>query len=428
MGSPFAPRPPSSGFGIHRNPTAPVPLPLHLEPTSPGTPSGIVSVLDDMTSRSVDTRTYGPGEILITDDNGHLTALPAAPIKDSPLLKFIDGHPHWSKTFDGDYVFGKITATTLISSTLALDDLTLNAGGSFTLTGWAAGSIGYINGSAAFTQLAAGVGAANKLLQHGPAGAMPQWTDLNLLVAGTTNQVTVGDNGDGSLTLSLPQDLDTGADLRIGSLGVGVAATGAAGDAKFGDSSTYMFWDKSTSIFKITGESAGASDGPDLLIKNNSASQQDSDRAGSISFYGSDSGGAEQLYGRMRVNILDVTAATEDSNIEFQVAQAGSLIVASLSNAGVWTDASSASLKTYEGSLRFGALETVAMLDTGVYRGHKRGSEQHISPTAEQWRSVTGLRGTPAGIAPKDLAGLALLAIVELQDEVRALRAQIRST
>jgi len=47
-------------------------------------------------------------------------------------------------------------------------------------------------------------------------------------LTGTSNQVTVT-NGSGSITLSLPQSINTGADVTFNSIGLGISATGTAG-------------------------------------------------------------------------------------------------------------------------------------------------------------------------------------------------------
>jgi len=49
--------------------------------------------------------------------------------------------------------------------------------------------------------------------------------DLAVTMLGTTNQVTVTDNGDGTLTFSLPQDIDTAADVQFGSAVITNTAT-----------------------------------------------------------------------------------------------------------------------------------------------------------------------------------------------------------
>jgi len=48
-------------------------------------------------------------------------------------------------------------------------------------------------------------------------------------LTGTASQITVT-NGTGSITLSLPQDIDTSSNVQHGSLGIGTTATGTAGE------------------------------------------------------------------------------------------------------------------------------------------------------------------------------------------------------
>jgi hypothetical protein len=50
-------------------------------------------------------------------------------------------------------------------------------------------------------------------------------------LTGTSNQVTVT-NGSGSITLSLPQSINTGADVTFNSLGLGTSASGTAGEIR----------------------------------------------------------------------------------------------------------------------------------------------------------------------------------------------------
>lgn len=57
-------------------------------------------------------------------------------------------------------------------------------------------------------------------------------TSLSSWLTGTANQVTVTDDGDGTATLSLPQDLDTGTDLQVGTIGIGMAPTSVSFSAK----------------------------------------------------------------------------------------------------------------------------------------------------------------------------------------------------
>ena len=101
---------------------------------------------------------------------------------------------------------------------------------------------------------------ATRLVQTDVEKILGSVANLGSLVAGTTNQLTVTDDLDGTITLSTPQDTNTAALFRIGSLGVNVAApvlgalsigahglTLAVNDFAAGSSSTnFLFWDNST--------------------------------------------------------------------------------------------------------------------------------------------------------------------------------------
>ena len=54
-------------------------------------------------------------------------------------------------------------------------------------------------------------------------------TDIDAWIAGTTNQVIVTDDNDGSITLSLPQDIHTGADPTFNDITAGRTFLGTAG-------------------------------------------------------------------------------------------------------------------------------------------------------------------------------------------------------
>lgn len=66
---------------------------------------------------------------------------------------------------------------------------------------------------------------ASRLLQTNASKRVVSVADLTAWIAGTTNQITVANDGDGTVTLSLPQNIDTGADLNV--LSVSVGATGS---------------------------------------------------------------------------------------------------------------------------------------------------------------------------------------------------------
>ena len=122
-----------------------------------------------------------------------------------------------------------------------------------------------------------------------------------------------------------------------------------------------------------------------------------------------------------------------DSEWQFWTMDAANLsnanTVARLSSLGVWTDASSATGKVYRRDWRWragSALETIRLLDIGVYGGRGGdGGEEHVSPTAENWRDVTGLCGPRTGLAAKDLAGLALMGVKQLYGRIESLEREV---
>jgi hypothetical protein len=100
---------------------------------------------------------------------------------------------------------------------------------------------------------------------------------------------------------------------------------------------------------------------------------------------------------------------------------------ASLSNGGVWTNASSRELK--EG---FQAVDTSAMLDkviglpitTWTYKSSAEGT--HIGPLAEDFKATFGLAGDGKAIATVDADGVALAAIQGLNAKLEAENTQLR--
>ncbi len=104
---------------------------------------------------------------------------------------------------------------------------------------------------------------------------------------------------------------------------------------------------------------------------------------------------------------------------------------ATLTAAGVWTDASLASGKDYLDEPMDGVLGRLNALQTlGVYKGKnaKEGSEKHYSATAEEFFEVFGLGTKPTtelgGIAPKDVSWLAIKAVMELEARVAQLESR----
>lgn len=67
---------------------------------------------------------------------------------------------------------------------------------------------------------------ATLLVQTDGDKALASVADLTAwILQSTANQVVVTDNGDGTVTLSLPQDIDTAADVQFGSADITNTAT-----------------------------------------------------------------------------------------------------------------------------------------------------------------------------------------------------------
>ena len=155
------------------------------------------------------------------------------------------------------------------------------------------------------------------------------------------------------------------------------------------------------------------------------------------------------------MNVSDVSNNSEDSQAKFTVKNNGSDATASLSSAGAWTDASDAAFKTYEGTAHSlyggtdGKVITDKLKSLNVGRYYTKGiasdkiptAERHISPTAQDFYNafgtgteLSGLGGEVtkgdgtketiyASLAPKDMAGVELIARIEtLETEVAALK------
>ena len=60
--------------------------------------------------------------------------------------------------------------------------------------------------------------ASNRIVQTDASGNLDTISFLNNWIAGTTNQIIVTDDGDGSVTLSLPQNINTDADVEFDSI------------------------------------------------------------------------------------------------------------------------------------------------------------------------------------------------------------------
>lgn len=178
--------------------------------------------------------------------------------------------------------------------------------------------------------------------------------------------------------------------------------------------------------------------GAGLELFHDSATPADNDEAGRIEVKANDSGGTPRYIGWLSVVFTDVTSTTMDSEWRFRtmdnVNANNANTTATLSSLGVWTDASAAANKRYEGPyLKYwpeGVLPKLKGLTLERYHSSRlpEGAEvheRHFGPTAEEFYETFGLGTDPEdsspGIAPKDMASIALAAIVELEARVAAL-------
>lgn len=179
--------------------------------------------------------------------------------------------------------------------------------------------------------------------------------------------------------------------------------------------------------------------GPALVLFHDSTSPANNDVTGTILFQ-ANSGGQTWSVAQIYCNRDDFDTSTMDSSLFFTVQsnanQTGPNVAATLTSTGVWTDASGAEIKQYEGDLQGSVIDKLKEISTlGVYRAKNTPeakvatAERHYSPTAEEFFSVFGLGRDPAkgnpGIAPKDVAWLGVKATLELEEKVAALEARL---
>lgn len=67
--------------------------------------------------------------------------------------------------------------------------------------------------------------AASRLIATDSNQKLVSVADLTAWIAGTANQIVVTDNGDGTVTLSLPQDIHTGASPTFANITITTNAT-----------------------------------------------------------------------------------------------------------------------------------------------------------------------------------------------------------
>lgn len=125
----------------------------------------------------------------------------------------------------GTVTTGTWSATTIATNRGGTGLTSFNSGGAVYATSTSALTTGTLPVSAGGTGINSGI-TAGELLIGNSSGT---FTAAEL--TGTTNRISVT-NGNGSITLSTPQDIATSSNVQFGSIGIGTAASGSAGEIR----------------------------------------------------------------------------------------------------------------------------------------------------------------------------------------------------
>jgi len=177
-----------------------------------------------------------------------------------------------------------------------------------------------------------------------------------------------------------------------------------------------------------------------------SSSPADGDVPWQIDVTSKDSAGSLVNYAQIGVFSSAISNTARSSSMRFIMYNSGSTTAATLNSAGSWVDASGEAGKEYEGTRQEvwpdGILSKIKNLRVSKYHAANHPKDQpitmtHVSPTAEDFWDALGIGEDPRaevlnkegenintpGIAPKNLAGVALVAVQELLERVEALEA-----
>lgn len=144
-------------------------------------------------------------------------------------LPVVNGGTGQSSYTDGQILIGNSSGNTLTKASLTgtANQVTVTpGGGSITLS---LPQNVHTGASPTFAGATLSGATASRLLATDGSKALTSVGNLADWIAGTANQVTVTNDGDGTVTLSLPQNVHTSATPQFGYLGLGAAADSAKG-------------------------------------------------------------------------------------------------------------------------------------------------------------------------------------------------------
>lgn len=137
----------------------------------------------------------------------------------------------------GTVTTGTWSATTIATNRGGTGLTSFTSGGAVYATSTSALTTGTLPVTAGGTGISSGVGSGSLLI--GNSGG----TFTVASLTGTANRITVT-NGSGSITISAPQDIATSSNVQFGSLGIGTAASGTAGEIRATNQITAFFSDE----------------------------------------------------------------------------------------------------------------------------------------------------------------------------------------
>jgi len=240
----------------------------------------------------------------------------------------------------------------------------------------------------------------------------------------------------------LPTNIDVGGTLDVTGTGTMDGKLLVGGSSAPTDAALNIFSNGTGAEFIRMQSDSPEDVGPRIMFNHNSASPAVNDLVGQFDFYGDDAGGTSRLLCRIDMKFDDPTTGSTDSSMVFKTSNnssGGANSTASLTAAGVWTDASDEAGKDYLGSITDRGstgtvLDRIARLETGCYCAvdlpeGKTPPEYHAGPTAQQMWAEFGLGQDPEthdpGLAPKDLAAVALAGLQEVITQNKQLIARI---